>query len=306
MDMKVNNQNALMARAKFKLHGPEEEFDPRITAHRGDLADIALAGKMFAPHYAQPVAYRCTAPAASVHARAGRQHEALSQIIFGETFHVLDLSGKWAWGFCEHDDYVGYVACDGLAPLHSLGTPTHNVIAPAALIFAEADIKSMIVRRLPMGAKLISESVSECGNFLKLADGFVHHHHVGAVDSPVDDITGLAEKLIGSPYIWGGRSGDGLDCSGLIQMVLGLGAMVAPRDSDQQQLVLGEDIAADGSLQRGDLVFFPEHVGIMADEENLIHANAFWMQVVKEPLAEVIERFGDTEQTPVLARKRLL
>ena len=119
------------------------------------------------------------------------------------------------------------------------------------------------------------------------------------------DPVAVAERLIGAPYRWGGRGGDGIDCSGLIQRALELSGITAPRDSDMQRDQLGETLAEDAPLRRGDLVFFPGHVGFMWDAERLLHANAFWMSTVVEPLADVVERLRPTHAQPIIARKRI-
>ena len=306
MDMKVSKT----AHAKFSLHGPEEAFDPRNTAHRGDLADISLAGKMFAPHYAEPLPMRCSAPKAMLRKNGGKNYEAISELLHGEDFQLLDVAGDWAWGYCEHDQYVGYVPVHALQHARKTPEPTHLISARAALIFIEPDIKSGVMKRLPMGARLACGTASECGMFLKTGKGFVHVRHVQKIGAKLvfDGTTGtaaLAEQLVGAPYLWGGRSGDGLDCSGLVQTILALTGTSAPRDSDQQMAQLGNDIADGEELRRGDLVFFRNHVGIMANADQMIHANSFWMQVVAEPLADVVVRFSENEDQPILARKRL-
>ncbi len=300
----------LGANRKFVLHGPEEDFDPRITAHRGDLADIALAGKMFAPHYAAPMPMRCSAPKAMIRKQSGKNHEAISELLHGEDFHVLDIAGDWAWGYCGHDNYVGYVPVHALQHRKKTPEPTHLIHARAGFIFVGPDFKSGVMKRLPMGARIACGERSECGSFLKTGKGFVHVRHVQPIGTKVvfdgsNGTAALAEQLIGAPYLWGGRSGDGLDCSGLVQMILMLTGVESPRDSDQQLAALGEEIAADEELRRGDLVFFPNHVGFMVDKDRIVHANSHWMQVVVEPLADVAARFAETADEPVLARKRL-
>ncbi len=306
MDMKAAN-NAV--RAKFSLRGPEEDFDPRVTAHRGDLADIALAGKMFAPHYAEAMPMRCSAPKAMIRKAGGKNYEAISELLHGEDFQLLDVSGDWAWGYCVLDGYVGYLPVHALQHQRKTPQPTHLISARAALIFIEPDIKSGVIKRLPMGARLACGEASECGKFLKTGKGFVHIRHVQKFGAKVifdgtNSAADLAEQLIGAPYLWGGRSGDGLDCSGLIQTIFSITGLNVPRDSDQQMASMGKDILDGDDLRRGDLVFFPDHVGIMADGEKLIHANAYWMRVVSEPLGEVVTRFGSAEEK-VLARRRL-
>ena len=253
---------------------------------------------------------RCSAPKAMIRRQSGKDHEAISELLHGEDFHVLDIVGDWAWGYCGHDGYVGYVPVHALQHRKRTPEPTHLVSARAALIFIEPDFKSGVMKRLPMGARIACGEASECGSYLKTGKGFVHVHHVQPIGTKVvfdgsNGTAALAEQLIGAPYLWGGRSGDGLDCSGLVQMILMLTGIAAPRDSDQQLAALGEEIGEGESLRRGDLVFFPNHVGLMVDPERIIHASSHRMQVAIEPLADVAARYAADNEQPVLARKRL-
>ena len=287
----------------FTLRAPLAPFDRRVTPIRGDLADIALAGRFFAPHYVEPRQFRCGAESAMMLGEGQINAIAVSQLLPGEAFAVLDIAGEYCWGYSLHDGYCGYVARTALAD--NAPQPTHIVAARAALVFAEPDIKTSLIARLPMGSQFSVTGESEDGRFWQTANGYISKRHAVPIDSPVSDPVALAHQLIGAPYLWGGRDGDGLDCSGLVQLVLGLSGIDAPRDSDQQMECLGRSLGLDAPVQRGDLVFFPGHVGIMADDETLIHANAYWMQTVAEPLADVIARFPSEAGNPVLARKRL-
>ncbi|HWI87010.1 MAG TPA: NlpC/P60 family protein [Sphingomonas sp.] len=283
----------------FRLEGPSRHLDPRVHAYRPDIADIALAGLLFAPHYARAEHCRCIAASVSLHARPSQDAPAISQLTHGEGFALLDRTGAWAWGRCLHDDYVGYLPASALGPMQ---TPTHRVIAPLALVFASADIKAPIATTLAIGAQVHGEEV---GEYLRIPSGFIHLRHIAPLDEAVEDPVAVAESLIGAPYRWGGRGAEGLDCSGLVQRSLELAGIAAPRDSDMQRDQLGDPIADGASLTRGDLIFFPGHVGFMVDSERLIHANAYWMTTMIEPLADVVARLLPTHDTPIIARKRI-
>ncbi len=283
----------------FRLKGPSIRLDPRVNAYRPDIADIELAGTLFAPHYARAEKSRCLADAVTVRATPSHDAPATSQLVHGEDFAIVDQAGGWAWGRCGHDHYVGYVPADALGPA---AKPTHRVTAPSALVFAHPMIKASVTCTLPVGARLAG---AEEGDFLRIDDGYVHLRHVGAAGRTEADPVAVAERLIGLPYRWGGRGGDGIDCSGLVQRALELAGIAAPRDTDMQRDQLGTPLRDGETLQRGDLVFFPGHVGFMVDADRLLHANAYWMSTVIEPLADVVARLAPTHAQPITARKRL-
>lgn len=254
---------------------------------------------LFAPHYARAEHCRCVADAATLYSAPSRDARAVSQIVHGEGFALIDKAGGWAWGRCLHDDYVGYVRADALGPM---AAPTHRVTAPLALVFANPDIKAPMLKTLPIGAQVAG---GQEDGFVRIDDGYLHTRHVAPLDAVETDFVAVAERLIGAPYRWGGRGADGIDCSGLVQRALELAGISAPRDSDMQRDQLGEVLPEDAPLRRGDLLFFPGHVGMMADSDKLLHANAFWMSTVIEPLADVIERLVPIHPQPVIARKRI-
>lgn len=218
---------------------------------------------------------------------------AVSQLVHGEPFAVVDISGGWAWGYGLHDNYVGYVPATALGPTSAA---THLVTAAHAPVFGQADIKAPVVGAYAMGSRLRGNMT---GDFILVDGGYLHRRHVGPVAKPCVDPVAVAERLTGAPYLWGGRGDGGVDCSGLVQRALGLCGIAAPRDSDQQRS-LGEEIPPGADLRRGDLIFFPGHVGLMADGDRMIHANAHWMMVTVEPLAAVVARGARIE-----ARRRI-
>lgn len=291
-------RNGQTNRTRFHLTGRSVALDGRVHAARGDLADISLAGTLFSAHYARAVELTCIAAGAPVHDAPSAFSGAVSELLRGEVFHALDLTTDWAWGFCGHDGYVGYVRRDALDIRE---VATHRVTASAAPLFSAADIKSSIADYWPRGALLQGEAQ---GNFIACAEGYVHVRHVATADRKETDWTVVAEHYLGLPYVWGGRGHRGVDCSGLVQVALGQCGLAVPRDTDLQREGIGSPLAEDAALTRGDIVFFPGHVGIMADETHLLHANAHWMTVLVEPLGDVIARLGSAE-SPILARRRI-
>jgi cell wall-associated NlpC family hydrolase len=239
-----------------------------------------------------------TVAATPVFAGPAADARAVSQLVRGEGFDVLDIVAGWAWGRCAHDGYVGYVPADALGRGPNA---THRIAVPTALVFASADIKTAVVDRWPIGARFAA--TGEAGDFLESDAGFVHRRHALPLDATRDPLD-TATALIGQPYLWGGRGGGGIDCSGLVQIACAFAGIAAPRDSDMQREGLGRALGEEETLARGDLVFFPGHVGLMQDESRLIHANAFAMAVTVEPLDAVIARHH-MEPAPILARRRI-
>ncbi len=297
-DQVSNTAPKSVDRKRVQLDGVSRSYDSRVRAIRPDLADVALADLYFAPHYVAPVQRMCIAPSVMLRGTPDPGAGAISELLQGEAFYILDARGGWAWGYCGHDHYVGYV------PVDTLGDPieiSHVTIA-AAPLFSAASIKSSIVQLLPTGAKL---SGTAEGDFLATTNGFVHLRHVQPIATSAADWVAVAEQQIGQPYVWGGRGGLGYDCSGLVQTALAACGHAAPRDTDQQLEALGQPIDDAAPLQRGDILFFPGHVGMMVDAEHLIHANAYWMATRIEPLADVVARLKDVHDQPITGRRRL-
>lgn len=283
-----------------RLSGPSTHLDRRINAYRPDLADSALADVVVAARYVDPVRRQCKLPVVMLHAAANAASTATSALLYGETFDVFETIDGWAWGRCVHDSYVGWLNAGALV---ATGTAaTHRVATAAALVFARPDIKSPLVMRLPLGARCVAHAAER--DFWELpGTGFVHRRHILPIDEPSSDPVEVAQGFIGSPYLWGGRTRDGIDCSGLTQAAMLDCGVACPRDSDQQGIAVGVEVSAE-ARRRGDLVFFPGHVGLLVDHEQLLHANAFWMTTLLEPLAAVIERLASLHARPVLAIRR--
>lgn len=269
------------------LAGPSRRLDPRIHAVRPDLADIALAGIVTAPRFADGVAMRGTVASTMLRAAPDDAAVAISALLFGEEFIVFDVAHGWVWGQCRHDAYVGWVRASTLATAST--AVTHRVSVATATIFTAPDIKARVVGTLSLNARVAASDTS-VDAFVAAAGGYLHHRHIASIDTVLVDPAAVALGFVGTPYVWGGRTRDGIDCSGLTQAVLIACGTRCPRDSDQQRDAFAPvDPAA---RRRGDLVVFPGHIGILADPLTLIHANAHWMTTVVEPLADVAARIA--------------
>ena len=265
------------------------EFDARLTPARGDIAAAHLKNIVRAARYVEGKVFVAGHGIVALRAKPSAASRLETQLFFGERFTVYDKADGWAWGQCAFDGYVGYVERRLLDAPH--GAATHRVSARFSHIYAMADVKAPALCQLPMNAKL---SVLSLGlKFAALSNGgLVPVAHIAPLSEAADDFVSVAEQLIGVPYLWGGRSPDGIDCSGLVQNALERCGVSAPRDSDLQERALGEDVAGGvaAALRRGDLVFWSDHVGIMCDGGMLLHANSHRMMVVKETLADVVAR----------------
>ena len=268
--------------------------DSRLTLARPDLADAALQGQVRAERFEKTLVFHCDAGSTAIRREPGPAAEQLDQLLFGETFRVIETGRGWGWGQADRDGYVGHVLLADLAP--GVLSTTHRVSALRAYAFGRPDIKSRPLALLSLGALVAVEA--EEGRFLKAeGSGWIPAAQLAPIGQVEGDPAAVAERFLGAPYQWGGRESLGLDCSGLIQQALQACGRFCPRDSDQQQ-ALGRPVEP-AHLARGDLVFWKGHVGMMLDARRFIHANAFHMQVQIEPLAEAIARVGE----PVALRR---
>ncbi|HVH02879.1 MAG TPA: NlpC/P60 family protein [Amaricoccus sp.] len=274
-------------------------FATRLLPARPDLAAEHLRGQVRAERFAAGELRRVRVPLLNLTATADADAERATQLVCGEAFTAYEeRPDGWTWGQAGSDGYVGYVRSEGLGSGAGAGARS-RVTAPWSLVYQRPHARARAVSELPCLAEVPVAGTT--GGFARLrGGGFVPRAHL----APVEDWVGLAERLAGAPYLWGGRSARGIDCSGLVQVALLAAGRSAPRDSDMQAALLGEALPARGRLRRGDLVFWKGHVGIMRDAETLLHANAHHMAVASEPLAAAEARVAATGGGAVLLRRR--
>lgn len=280
------------------------QLDPRRNAFRPDLAAQSLYGKVHAPRYSAGVPSQVNRSALPLRKRPTVQAGFETEALFGETVTVYDEAEGWTWLQLDRDGYVGYVPSGMLsADVH---VPTHRVRALGTFLYPAPDIKAPPLMHLSINSMLNVVDADE--NFHKLrGGGFVVSRHVGPIDRIERDFVEIAERFIGTPYLWGGRTRVGIDCSGLVQVSLEAAGFACPRDTDMQQAEVGAPVPVRPDLEglrRGDLVFWKGHVGMMLDGIMLLHANAHHMLVSVETLPEAASRIAKTG-SQILAVKRL-
>ena len=278
--------------------------DPRLTPARPDLAAKYLEGKVKAARFVEGQAFEIVDAIAPLRRAPSSDAMLETQALKGETVTVYDRDGEgWAWGQLASDGYVGWLPDRALAKLNT--ALTHKVTALRTLVFPGPSIKLPPVDTLTLGAKIAV--IRHEGNFAITAENcFLTSQHLATLDRFADDFVAVAEQFCGTPYLWGGKTSLGTDCSGLVQVALNACGTGAPRDSDMQEAGLGRTLSRAESqrLRRGDLIFWKGHVAIARDADTIVHANAHHMATAIENTRAAIRRIAATGRE-VTSIKRL-
>jgi dipeptidyl peptidase-like protein/NlpC/P60 family protein len=264
--------------------------DPRLTPARPDLAAQHLEGKVKAARFVTGEEFEIYDALVPLRNEPFSGAELVTQALKGEHVTIYDRNDEgFAWGQLNGDGYVGWLPDRALAKPGA--APTHKITALRAFAFPGPSIKLPPVETLVMGATLTvlrqddTFAVTNEGWYLPLP-------HIGSIDHYARDFVGVAERFVGTPYLWGGKGSLGIDCSGLVQVALNAAGISCPRDSDMQQAGLGHALepAEANKLKRGDLIFWKGHVAIARDADTIVHANAHHMATAIENTSDAIAR----------------
>ncbi len=249
-----------------------------------------LSDKRLARPAGVGTAFHVIAPAAGVRETPDPAGLLATQALHGELVDVYLRENGFGLSQLRRDRYVGWI---NLKHLSAPSLPaTHKVSALRTFGFSQADVKSAPRTALSLGARVAATGLSK-GNWTECAEaGWIHQRHLAGLAEVEADPASVAERFIGAPYLWGGRESLGLDCSGLTQQAFEACGVILPRDSDMQAEWAGEPLPKDEPLRRGDLVFWEGHVGILTAPDKLLHANAYFVETMQEPLADALARIG--------------
>jgi cell wall-associated NlpC family hydrolase len=264
--------------------------DPRLTPARPDLAAKYLEGKVEAARFAAGEEFEIIDGIAPLRREPSSDAELSTQVLKGDRVTIYDRNGEgWAWGQLNSDGYVGWLPDRMLTT--QFAPPTHKVTALSTFAFPGPSIKLPPIGTLPFGAKLAVRR--DDGAFAVTHDGwYVPQQHLGALDIYESDFVAVAERFAGTPYLWGGKSSLGIDCSGLVQVALNAAGIGCPRDSDMQEDALGRALPPTEARKprRGDLIFWNGHVAIARDADSIVHANGHHMATVIESTRDALAR----------------
>jgi hypothetical protein len=295
----------LAARAQQPADAGKRKFDPRITPVRKDLAAKHLAGQVDAPRFVDGKEYEIGVSPAPVRRAPANDSELLTEALKGERITVYETREGWAWGQLAADHYVGFVPASALG---ECGPPaTHKVTALRTFALPGPSIKLPPIETLSFGSQLAIARVDE-PFAVTATGGHVPMTHLAPINTMETDYVAVAERFLGVPYLWGGKSSLGIDCSGLVQLALVACGTTCPRDTDMQERALGSALERPHEveqLRRGDLVFWKGHVAIVRDEATILHANAYRMAVAIEDTRAAIVRIRDQGDGEVIGARRL-
>ncbi|PQZ31087.1 peptidase P60 [Ochrobactrum vermis] len=282
-------------------------LDRRLNAYRPDLADERLTGQVEAARFTAGTPMQVSASVVDLRAEPRMDSGPQTQMIFGDRVRVFEEMDGWSWVQAERDGYTGYVSAAALE--QPAGTETHLVIVPRTFVYPGADLRFPHTKALSLGsrARIVGAAETRGTKYAILESGeALIASHLAPVSEHAADYVAVAETLLHTPYLWGGTSSFGIDCSGLVQLSMWVAGRKVLRDSDMQQNTLGEIVEPDATysnLKRGDLVFWKGHVAICASHDMLIHASGHTMTVTLEPLQDAIKRIAYLYDLPTLIRR---
>jgi hypothetical protein len=298
------------------MNGLRMTFDPRTTPARPELAAQHLEGRVAAARFVTGTELEVRDAQAPVRREPSPEAPLDTEALHGERVTVYDDNGEgWCWGQLASDGYVGWIPANALCPPGP--PPTHRIAALRTFVFPVRSIKAPPIDALSLGSR-VAVSAShppphtgegrEGADLTDLASGFcVPTRHLAPLDSNEPDFVAVAERFLGVPYLWGGKTSLGIDCSGLVQTALTACGIGCPRDSDMQERAFGVALSIDDPTgwRRGDLIFWRGHVEIVRDSASIVHANAYHMAVAIEPTGEALRRIADAGSSPISIKRVL-
>ncbi len=288
----------------------EAGLDPRVNAFRPELADVRLRDKVAAEQFAHGILKQVVAASVPLRQIPSEDASLDSELLRGEIFRSFaDTEDGWCWGQNQTDSYVGFLPAGALGPLQP--EATHRVAVLRTFIYPKPDLRRPAIGTLSLGARLAldqGEEETRGTRYRRIADGggWLFAADAEPIEAPPEaDFVAVAERFLNTPFLWGGRTSLGLDCSALVQISLMAAGIAVPRDADMQAAAIGSPVegGAEGALRRGDLIYWPAHVSILTAPDHVVHASGHHMRVVSEPLAGVLTRVSRVSGPPEAVRR---